>query len=265
MAKKEECAFCTKFRQGAYGPKCSYYGKQPVFDGTACAHCDNSMQPSSENPMGKSLPQNHLDDVSAQIKPLGGNALRSSYDDTNVPHKEDNKNNDVQENSNTSTVETERRCPYCGEIIADVAIKCKHCGEWLTEDDDNDEIVDSDEVITTSKNKGYLLGAVIGGVAAGALCTWLWTLIVGLTNYEHSYYAIAVGAIVGFAVRWVGRGETVMFGIVAAVCAVVSCFLGEYLSFVETDFLSVVFYGVAAVEAFSIARNKKGVLSDDDD
>lgn len=24
-------------------------------------------------------------------------------------------------------------CPYCGEQILKVAIKCKHCGEWLDE------------------------------------------------------------------------------------------------------------------------------------
>lgn len=42
MAKREECAFCTKFKQGAYGPKCSYFGKQPVFDSTSCAHNDGT-------------------------------------------------------------------------------------------------------------------------------------------------------------------------------------------------------------------------------
>ncbi len=26
-----------------------------------------------------------------------------------------------------------KHCPYCDEIIAVNAIKCKHCGEWLTE------------------------------------------------------------------------------------------------------------------------------------
>ena len=28
----------------------------------------------------------------------------------------------------------ERACPFCGETILAVATKCKHCGEWLTED-----------------------------------------------------------------------------------------------------------------------------------
>lgn len=27
-----------------------------------------------------------------------------------------------------------KRCPYCGEEILAIAKKCKHCGEWLSED-----------------------------------------------------------------------------------------------------------------------------------
>jgi uncharacterized membrane protein YhaH (DUF805 family)/rRNA maturation protein Nop10 len=31
------------------------------------------------------------------------------------------------------TIEKIRKCPFCGEEILTVAKKCKHCGEWLTE------------------------------------------------------------------------------------------------------------------------------------
>lgn len=30
-----------------------------------------------------------------------------------------------------------KNCPYCGEEILAVAIKCKHCGEFLTEQPSN--------------------------------------------------------------------------------------------------------------------------------
>lgn len=217
MAKKEECLQCTKIRNGSYGIKCSYYGRQPDFDETSCPHCDEIQ-------------------------------LSSVKRDGN-----DKTGSDIKEET-----QTERKCPYCSEVIAAEAIKCKHCGEWLTDDEDEtrDNLASNEP-----EQKGYILGALAGGVVAGAICTLLWIKIVELIDYEHSYYALAVGAIVGFSVRWVGRGETFLFGIIAAVCSVVSCFLGEYLSWVDIDLYSIAFYIVAALEGYKIAINEK----DDDD
>lgn len=217
MAKKEECLQCTKIRHSAYGLKCSFYGRQPEFDETSCSHYDGL----------------HIETV-----------------------KKDPPIETPKQKKETEVLE-KRRCPYCGEVIADAAIKCKHCGEWLIDDD-----YKWDEVKEEEKSKGYILGALAGGIAASILCIWLWTVIVEYTNFEHSYYAIAVGAIIGFSVRWVGRGETFLFGIVAAICSIVSCFLGEYLSYVEIDLMSIVFYIAAAAEGYTIAINQK---NDDDD
>lgn len=150
-----------------------------------------------------------------------------------------------------------KHCPYCDEEIQPNARKCKHCGEWLTEED---RLADYQQV--EEESSGYIIGAIVGGVISMVLCAFLWVLVVEWTNYEHGFYALVVGAIVGFAVRWTGRGETAWFGIIAAVCAVVACFWGETASErVEIDFISLAFYTVAAIEAYSVARNQ----SDDDD
>ena len=38
-----------------------------------------------------------------------------------------------------------KNCPYCGEVIMAVAKKCKHCGEWLTPQEEKEEITATTE------------------------------------------------------------------------------------------------------------------------
>ena len=71
---------------------------------------------------------------------------------------------------------------------------------------------------------------VAAGIVAAIVCAALWAAISVVTGYQIGYMAIGVGAAVGFMVRKVGKGVTPVFGIVAAVIAVLGCLLGNYFS-----------------------------------
>lgn len=77
------------------------------------------------------------------------------------------------------TVESTKKCPYCGETIMAVAKKCKHCGEWIKEEELVVEVIKPSisaprnafrekvmaERAATSNNKG------------GHGKSWLWWII----------------------------------------------------------------------------------------
>src|SRR3954464_5437664 len=68
--------------------------------------------------------------------------------------------------------------------------------------------------------------AGIGAAMAGAI---LWGVFTYATNYELGLIAVAIGALVGFAVRRAGNGDTANFAILGALCAAFGCALGIVL------------------------------------
>jgi len=76
------------------------------------------------------------------------------------------------------------------------------------------------------------LGILAGAVAAllGAL---LWMGITVATGMEFGLVAIAIGAGVGYAVRYAGKGVTKVFGVVGAIFTLLSCVGGEVLSVIQ--------------------------------
>jgi len=75
---------------------------------------------------------------------------------------------------------------------------------------------------------GILAGA--GAALVGAL---LWMGITVATQMQFGLVAIAVGAGVGYAVRWAGKGVTKIFGVVGAVFTLLSCVAGEACTIIQ--------------------------------
>lgn len=129
---------------------------------------------------------------------------------------------------------------------------------------------------------------IIGGVVAAIVGAAVWAAITFYTEKQYGIIAIGVGALVGFVVRYLGKGRTIQFGIIGATLALVACILGDYLStvafyaqfddagFFETlaaidqqyffeiafegfDAISAVFYALAVYEGykFSIIKDQQ--------
>lgn len=64
---------------------------------------------------------------------------------------------------------------------------------------------------------------------AALLCAALWAAIGYATEREFAYGAIGVGAAVGYAVRWGGKGLTITYSIAASLLALVGVLVGKIL------------------------------------
>lgn len=73
--------------------------------------------------------------------------------------------------------------------------------------------------------------ALLAGIAAAIIGGIGWAAITFATEYQIGYMAIAVGFLVGFAVR-LGKGIDKIFGIVGGLFALIGCLLGNFLSLV---------------------------------
>lgn len=71
---------------------------------------------------------------------------------------------------------------------------------------------------------------VIGGVIASIVCIFIWSLITVLTKYQITYMAIGVGFAVGFSIQKLGKGLTPIYGILGAILALLTCFVGNFIS-----------------------------------
>lgn len=80
------------------------------------------------------------------------------------------------------------------------------------------------------KSRQNLPMAIFGGFIASIIAAVLWATITYATNYKIGFAAIGVGFLVGYAVRFLGKGISPIFGVVGAFFALFGCLFGDLLT-----------------------------------
>lgn len=132
-----------------------------------------------------------------------------------------------------------------------------------------------------------LMGLIGGGIAmlVGAIA---WGAITYFAEYQIGWMSIGVGFLVGVAIRFFGKGKTLVFGVSGAALALIGCLLGNLIFYsgviaqeestsflniffwlvlnpaallevftIAFDFMDLLFYGLAAYAGFSAAMDSK--------
>ena len=73
---------------------------------------------------------------------------------------------------------------------------------------------------------------ILAGLVASVLGGFLWAVVTVATEYQIGYMAVAIGFMVGFAVRFSGKGIDKIFGVCGAALSLFGCLLGNLLSLV---------------------------------
>jgi hypothetical protein len=89
---------------------------------------------------------------------------------------------------------------------------------------------DRDQVVATLRARQNLALAVPAGIVAAIVGAGLWATFVYFTGTELGLIAIAVGALVGYAIRKTGHGVDWTFGVLGGACAAFGWALGTILA-----------------------------------
>lgn len=135
------------------------------------------------------------------------------------------------------------------------------------------------ESLRHEQNLGF---AILAGSAAAIIGALLWAAVSVATGYQFGYAAIGLGFLVGFAMRYAGKGFDKIFGYIGAGLALLGCVLGNFFStigFIANElnissfqvlavvdlnmaidlmkesfsFMDIIFYGIAAHSGYKYA------------
>ncbi len=99
-------------------------------------------------------------------------------------------------------------------------------------DPNADRAIEQSIDYTGESRQESMITGLIAGLIAAILCAVGWAAFTISTGMQFGLIAIAVGMVVGIAVRYGGNGWESKFGVMAAVLAFAGCVVGNYLSIV---------------------------------
>jgi hypothetical protein len=174
---------------------------------------------------------------------------------------------------------TNAKADYCPSYKLEVS------NNNIVETNLSDEVADiqiTEKMITKLKSEQNFKMGLVAALVVGVIGAVLWGVITVITEYQIGYMAIAIGAGVGYSMRYFGKGMDQIFGITGAIIAVLSCVLGNFLSiigfvanaeslgYLETllrfdysqlvpimtenfNFMDILFYGFAGYEGYKFS------------
>lgn len=81
------------------------------------------------------------------------------------------------------------------------------------------------------ETRGNLFLGFIGGLAAALISAGIWAFITVITGYKIGLIAIGIGFLVGMCVRFLGKGNAPIYGIMGAALAFLGCLIGNVFSY----------------------------------
>ena len=119
----------------------------------------------------------------------------------------------------------------CPDFKVDAAVERENYEPAITTPQESYLRLSDDQVLKLRSEQSLNL-ALATGIIVGLIGAIFWGAISLATGYQIGYMAIAIGAGVGISMRAMGKGVDQIFGISGAIIAVLSCFIGNFLSII---------------------------------
>ena len=101
--------------------------------------------------------------------------------------------------------------------------------------DDSEPVFEVDQkdfskYLSYCKSKENMVMGIIGASFAGLIVLALWTVLVKFTGYKLGWMAIVHGIAIGYSVKFLGKGISPVFGILAGIATFIAWLAGNLLT-----------------------------------